>query len=678
MNENKLNDKLNPISLKHQTDFFFKKIKPNKIANNYLYNLKNNNNPSKNNNTLNIKQKYLVKISDLSKLSELNNISNTNQFNLNNTYSTVNTAPNQFKKNKLLSFKKINNIKKNIKLNYKKKFFALLSQKSNLIKNKSELSNSENKNNISRSQKEKKIYNNKNKTIEIKKFNISNYRINHMNNIKNKNIKKETIKKKVLDSIRNDSLINNTFEENIKTEYYNLDLNNTRQENSERLAKKESSSFHGESIKSINLIKDNNEKILNRLLLNKDNKSININIKYFFKKNIKNINWVFYKLNNIKIKTQKMKSKNINENFNIKKYNKNKNEILHGKSHNDINNKSKNPNLFFQSQKINLPKNKIFLRNNNNIILKNYKNRNISKTHKFQINHTVNDIFSQKHMKSSNKINKNILNNLLSKPVNQKSMQKKKNSIKYNKHRFNLNYDLPIKQINNIKNNYTQIKYENKKFDNNKNNKTFNRKINSESNLNFTFTNKFNKKNKNSIYNEPKKESKNIKNDKYSKEKSQKENKENYKTKKKGKKLFIKNNINIKKIYNIIKLNFELKRKKIKKKESRKSLDKILTSKNKDDSNSSSFISGISESDKSLYNENKDNQEYNEDEIESITKKLDFDEAIKLSNENIFCLENNKKYNEFKDKFDKRFNKNITIFKLLNTNFCNNYYIKNK
>ena len=136
MNNNKFNDKLNPISLKRQSDFFFKKIKPNKIANNYLYNLKNNNNTSKNNITININQKYLLKISDLSKLSELNNISNTNQFAniLNNTYNTIHTAPNQTKNNKILNFKKINNLKNKIKLKDKVKLFSLLSKKNNIQK----------------------------------------------------------------------------------------------------------------------------------------------------------------------------------------------------------------------------------------------------------------------------------------------------------------------------------------------------------------------------------------------------------------------------------------------------------------------------------------------------------------------------------------------------------------
>ena len=97
MNENEINEKINPISLKKQTEFFFKKIKPNKIANNYLLNIINNNNIKKSNFTsLNINQKYLLKNSDLSKLSEL---TNTNQISnmLNDTCCINQTAPNEFK-----------------------------------------------------------------------------------------------------------------------------------------------------------------------------------------------------------------------------------------------------------------------------------------------------------------------------------------------------------------------------------------------------------------------------------------------------------------------------------------------------------------------------------------------------------------------------------------------------
>ena len=61
MNENKNIGKINPISLKKEVGFFFKKIKPiSKIANNYhLNNLRNGSNIKKSNNTLNVNQKYL-------------------------------------------------------------------------------------------------------------------------------------------------------------------------------------------------------------------------------------------------------------------------------------------------------------------------------------------------------------------------------------------------------------------------------------------------------------------------------------------------------------------------------------------------------------------------------------------------------------------------------------------
>ena len=50
-------------------------------------------------------------------------------------------------------------------------------------------------------------------------------------------------------------------------------------------------------------------------------------------------------------------------------------------------------------------------------------------------------------------------------------------------------------------------------------------------------------------------------------------------------------------------------------------------------------------------------KEYDIEDIESITKKLDFDNYNKLSKGNIFLLDNNKVYNEYKDAFEQRFNK---------------------
>jgi len=72
---------------------------------------------------------------------------------------------------------------------------------------------------------------------------------------------------------------------------------------------------------------------------------------------------------------------------------------------------------------------------------------------------------------------------------------------------------------------------------------------------------------------------------------------------------------------------------------------------------------------------------YDKDEIESITKKLDFTKYNKLNDGNIFYLDNNKVYNEFKETFEHRFNKKISIFKLFNSvnnkySYINSFYKK--
>ena len=61
-------------------------------------------------------------------------------------------------------------------------------------------------------------------------------------------------------------------------------------------------------------------------------------------------------------------------------------------------------------------------------------------------------------------------------------------------------------------------------------------------------------------------------------------------------------------------------------------------------------------------NKNSSTKDYNAFEIESITKRLNFDN-INLDNDSIFSINNNKKYNEFKINFDKDFKKKFIIDK---------------
>lgn len=434
MNDNELNQIINPISLKKQNGFFFKKIKINKIANSYFHNLRNNNNQNrKTNNTLNINQKYLLKNSDLSKISELANTNPKNNI-LNDAYCTVQTLSNKFKNKKLLNFKKINNINTNIKFKYKQPFFTSLLYKKNSNKNESNSKNVENFEN-------KKNYFNK-KRIKIsldEKYNFS---------IKKNNIKKEINKKRIKDIInKNDSLFSRTLDDNtfnsnynctfnsnntLNTNYnINFNSNSTRKENSER-QKQDIFVLQGDSIKSINLIKENNEKILSRLLSNKDNKNININIKYFYKKNIRNINWNFYNTYN-NINTQKVIFKNKDRIKKTKKQNrskKNNNYFQHGKSHNNIKiDNLKKPIICFSSEKVNLIKNIFNYRNNNYLTFNNFSNRS-SKSHKFRFNNTSNNIFSNKTHKTINKTNKNFSSNIQSKQTNQKFINNIKNNLK--------------------------------------------------------------------------------------------------------------------------------------------------------------------------------------------------------------------------------------------------------
>ena len=658
--KNRIIEKNIPISLKKQTGIFFKQIKPNKIANNYIKTLKINNIKKGSNNTLNINQKYLIKLSDLSKLSELNNMSITNQLN-NNTSNIIQTAPNQTKAQNLLNSKKLNNIKKFFKINYKKRIFSSLLSK----KNESIFNNLENKNYTERHETNEidSKRNKSSKSSEKAKNKLSNFLINknfggHQSlNMRNKFKKKKLME--VLNNYNKSNITNKTFDVNILNSNYYLNSNSTRKETSDRI-NKDILPFQPDSFRSINLIKENNEKILNRLLSNKENKNININIKYFYKKNVKNVNRIFYNTFN-NISTQKLIF-NSKDNYNCntyrgKKKDINKKEIFRqGKSYAEIKYKpSKNNNYLFNLQRINLIKNNISFRNNN-ISLNNYTNRDASKTYRFKTKNNFNNLLFHKNEKSCNKINKIRVSNLLSKPINQKYFQIK--------NKFKLKYF------------HNQDDYINDKY-------KFNRKTNSENNFNFKM--KKNKMNKKSIIPEIKIRAKSLKNEKKIKSENKKDTKENFKPKKKPKNLILNNRIDIKKINKYIKLLFGLKEKEEKNKEKPKikhhninNLNKKLLA-NSFSNSSYSNIKEIINSDDSLSIDNNQNnsKEYDEKEIESITKKLDFDKYNEFSEGNIFYLENNEEYNIFKENFDKRYNKKITFKKLLNNdNYINNLYKK--
>ena len=314
MTEN-MKSKINPISLKKQTEFFFKKIKPSKIANNYINNFKKNISKAKKNNTLQINSKYLIKISNLSKLSDLNNDSNRNQFinNLDKTFNTIQNMTTKFNNKKILNFKKIRNIKGNIKLNYNKNFSSVLSKRNEELKTSD---------NIKINNKILKNKNYQNNLFELKNANsneeLSNSR--NINRIKNRKNKKEVDKKQITEILNyynnNSSLINTTISNNTINSNCNLNSNSIKKrksplQNINKTFINERLSLNGNDfIKYINFQKKNS--ILNQLQINKDNKenkNININIKYFFKKNISNINWIVFNsyknINPINIKVNK-------------------------------------------------------------------------------------------------------------------------------------------------------------------------------------------------------------------------------------------------------------------------------------------------------------------------------------------------------------------------------------
>lgn len=376
MTEN-MKSKINPISLKKQTEFFFKKIKPSKIANNYIKNFKKNISKAKKNNTLQINSKYLIKISNLSKLSDLNNDSNRNQFNnnLDKTFNTIQNMPTTFNNKKLLNFKKIRNIKGNIKLNYSKNFTSVLSKRNEDWKTTD---------NIKIKNKILKTKNYNKNLIELKNANSNeefsnSHNINLIKNNKNKN---EAEKKQINDILtyynNNSSLINTTISNNTINSNCNLNSNSIKKGKSplqsinKTFINERLSSIGNDFMRYINFQKKNN--ILNQLHINKDkkeNKNININIKYFFKKDISNVNWIVYNSYNNN-NFQKIPTENFDYYKYYKKLKKDNNKTVNnlrenkyrkqGISLNDINNNilkinhlsmSQNPNAStFKEKKI--------------------------------------------------------------------------------------------------------------------------------------------------------------------------------------------------------------------------------------------------------------------------------------------------------------------------------------
>ena len=702
MNEN-MKSKINPISLKKQTEFFFKKIKPSKIANNYINNLKNSINKTKKNNTLLINSKYLIKISNLSKLSDLSNQSNRNQLNnyLDKTFNTIQNVTTNFNNRKLLNFKKIRNIKGNIKLNYSKNFISVLSKRNE------ELRTSDNIKIKNKILKNKNIYKN---LIELKNVNSNDELSNshYINQIKNSKNKNEVDKRQITDILNyyntNSSLINTTISNNTVNSNCNLNSNSIKkgkspQKNNNKTFINERLSSNGNGfIKYINFQKKNNN-ILKQLKINKDNKenkNININIKYFFKKNINNINWVVYNsYNNInfqKIPTEKfdhyrhyikLKKDNNNKTVNNLRENKLSNQR---KSLNDINNNKLKKNHLSMTQNTN----KSMLKEKKNSININILNINkiksLMKGGKIISHTTLKDLSENKNFKTLNKLNSSILNNLLSKSLNKKKINLKKIVSKSLKKANIKTVNLSIKNINDIKIN--KISERNKNLNNIitiKNICRVDRKIKS--------VNCFNKKkdklkiDNNYILTE----FKTCKSDNNKKE----ENLHLYKTKenidisdnkkyhiKNTKNLILNHNINIKKIYNDIKL--AIKRQKEKEKEKEK------INKEKIKSNDVHFIIPNHNYTQEYSNSNNEyalnseiitnksliNKEDEICEIESIAKKLDFTKYNNAHYGDIFYIYNNKEYNDFKSNFDKGFNKKISFMKMRN-DFNSNSFINN-
>jgi len=702
MTEN-MKSKINPISLKKQTEFFFKKIKPSKIANNYINNLRKKLSKTKKNNTLqinSINSKYLIKISNLSKLSDLNNDSNRNQFssNLEKTFNTIQNMSTKFNNKKILNFKKIRNIKGNIKLNYSKNFTSVLSKRAE------ELKTSDNIKIKNKILKNKNIHKN---LIELKNAN-SNVELSNSHNINrikhSKNIN-EVDKRQIADILNyyntNSSLINTTISNNTINSNCNLNSNSVKKGKSplqninKTFINERLSSNGNDFIKYINIQKKN--KILNRLQLNKDNKenkNININIKYFFKKNISNINWIVYNsYNNInfqKIPTEKyehykhyIKLKKNNNNKTVNNLREN-NLYKQRKSLNDINTNKLKINHLSMSQNANSKAFKEKKYSTNINILNNYKIKILMKGGKLISHTTLKDLSENKNLKTLNKLNSSILNRLLSKSLNKKKINLKKivskslkkaslktvnlslkklNDIKINKiseRSKNMNNILPI---NNICRNDRKIKSVNcfnKKKD----------KLRIDNNCTLTefktFKSNNNKKEENlNLYNTKENIDINVKN-KYHKRNT--------------KNLFLNHNINIKKMYNDIKLALKRQKEKEKGKIKKQQLISndvhiILPNHNyiQDFSNSKNEYALNSEN---ITNKSVNNIEDEICEIESITKRLDFTKYNNVHCGDIFYVYNNKEYNDFKSNFDKGFNKKISAMKMIN-DFNSNSFINN-
>ena len=697
MTEN-MKSKINPISLKKQTEFFFKKIKPSKIANNYIKNFKKNISKAKKNNTLQINSKYLIKISNLSKLSDLNNDSNRNQFNnnLDKTFNTIQNMPTTFNNKKLLNFKKIRNIKGNIKLNYSKNFTSVLSKRNEDWKTTD---------NIKIKNKILKTKNYNKNLIELKNANSNeefsnSHNINLIKNSKNKN---EAEKKQINDILtyynNNSSLINTTISNNTINSNCNLNSNSIKKGKSplqsinKTFINERLSSIGNDFMRYINFQKKNN--ILHQLHINKDkkeNKNININIKYFFKKDISNVNWIVYNSYNNN-NFQKIPTENFDYYKYYKKLKKDNNKTVNnlrenkyrkqGISLNDINNNKLKINHLSMSQNPNASTFKEKKNSTNMNLLKNYKIKNLLKGGKLISHTTLKDLSENKNFKTLNKLNSSILNNILSKSLNKKKINLKKiiskslqktclkpvnlsikklNDIKINKiseRSKNMNNFITISNICRADRKIKSVNCFNKKkdklmVDNNCTLTEF-KACKSDNNKNEEISHLYKTKKKNDINDNNKYHKKNIQN------------------------LIINHNFNIKKMYNDIKL--ALKRKKEKEKGKIKkdqvisnNVHNILPNHNyiQDFSNSNEYaLNSDNTNNKSLINE--------EDEIceiESITKRLDFTKYNNSHCGDIFYIYNNKEYNDFKSYFDEGFSKKISFAKMIN-DFNSNSFINN-
>lgn len=212
----------------------------------------------------------------MSKLSDLNNDSNRNQFssNLEKTFNTIQNMSTKFNNKKILNFKKIRNIKGNIKLNYSKNFTSVLSKRNE------ELKTSDNIKIKNKILKNKNIHKN---LIELKNANSNvelstSHNINRIKNSKNIN---EVDKRQIADILNyyntNSSLINTTISNNTINSNCNLNSNSVKKGKSplqsinKTFINERLSSNGNDFMKYINIQKKN--KILNKFY----NKIIKVN-----------------------------------------------------------------------------------------------------------------------------------------------------------------------------------------------------------------------------------------------------------------------------------------------------------------------------------------------------------------------------------------------------------------